>query len=577
LADARPVPQLDLRSVVVAALGWVLSAVLVYGWAEYDRRSRAAEFTLATERQVRELAAAARDAYDNVVADMRFATELLDEDEPRDHRRELAALLAVVRTYRALIVVDGSGRPVSRVGKPPPAALDLDRIEESVVATAQESLQHPGKVAISTRIEGADNDSLRVFALAFSRRPGAIALIVDTRPLFGPARILRSDPTTRLLLLGSYGHPLPVSDDLVREAIVDDRLQPLRDRMRNHEVGTETIPAELARGMRLDDGEMVVSWVTIDLNGRPRWTVAAFRSMEDLHDRQQELTLQMVGLLSALAVLFAIVGMRATRRAREETALRERLQHAEREAALRNELLRAEKLATVGVLAAGVAHEIGTPLGIIRGRAEYVASKLGTEHPHEQSLRNIVSQIDRVTSTVQELLDFARPPATSSPPHPTSVKETASAAMKLLQLSDRRRREALRLVVDDDLPAIVVPGEHLQQVLVNLCMNALDACADVNDPTVRVDVRRDPEDPARVRIVVEDNGCGVPDELRHRIFDPFFTTKKRGRGTGLGLAVVSRIVDTYGASIVVESQPGRFTRFTTSWPAASGSAAHGAS
>ncbi|MBM4281105.1 MAG: GHKL domain-containing protein [Deltaproteobacteria bacterium] len=570
MSVARPVHKLDLRNVAVAVLGWLLSAVVVYGWAEYDRRSRSEEFALATERQVRELAAATRDAYDNVIANMLFATELLDAGEPHDHRGELAALLAVVRTYRALVVVDGSGRFALRVVKPPPATLDLDRIEATVLATTQESLQNHGKVAISPRIEGADNDSLRVFALAFSDRPGAIALIVDTRPLFGSARILRSDPTTRLLLLGSYGHPLPVSDDLVRDAIVDHRLQPLHERMRSNEVGTETIPAELARGMSLDDGEMVVSWVTIDLNGRPRWTVAAFRSMEDLHHRQQELTLQMIGLLSALAVLFAFVGLRATRRAREETALRERLQHAEREAALRNELLRAEKLATVGVLAAGVAHEIGTPLGIIRGRAEYVASKLGAEHPHEQSLRNIISQIDRVTSTVQELLDFARPPTTSSPPYPTSVKETATAAMTLLQLSDRRRREALRLVVDDDLPVLTAPDEHVRQVLVNLCMNALDACAEADEPTVRIEVRRDPEQPDRVRIVVEDNGCGVPEELRHRIFDPFFTTKKRGRGTGLGLAVVSRIVDTYGATLKLESEPGRFTRFTTSWPSATG-------
>jgi signal transduction histidine kinase len=569
-------PRADVVGVLAAFLGWFVVACGVLVWSENDRRALASSFIAAAQRQATELAKEAQDAFDGVVDDLHFAVALVDEADAPDRSRELSALLAVVRPYRVVEVFDRAGRRLTRVVEPPPSKFDAEPFAEVLATTARQALAQPRTVVTSARLPADAGGSLRVFALSFARGNGALALIVDTQLLFASAKIVQSDPTTRLLVLGSHGAPLPFSDPAAAGAITDPQLSALVTRLRSGQPGSETVVADVARSTGLGAGEVAVTWAPIEIQGQPRWVVAALRSMAALRERQQELALQMVVAVSALVLLLGFLAVRAIRRAREEASLRARLQNAEREAALQDELMRAEKLATVGVLAAGVAHEIGTPLGIVRGRAEHVAGKLGPGHPQEQSLRNIVGQIDRVTTIVQELLDFARPP-TAEAAHGRHAEAAAAAgaavttAMSLLQLSDRRRRQALRVEIDDDVPPVAAQSDHLQQVVVNLCMNALDACADVDAPAVVVRVGRDPDSTGRVRIVVEDNGCGIPDELRHRVFDPFFTTKKRGRGTGLGLAVVSRIVNSYGATIALDSEVGRFTRVCTSWPAAGGS------
>lgn len=237
--------------------------------------------------------------------------------------------------------------------------------------------------------------------------------------------------------------------------------------------------------------------------------------------------------------------------------------------ALEGQLLRAEKLATVGVLAAGIAHEVGTPLGVVRGRAEYVLGKLGPDHPQARGVNVIIEQIDHVTGTMRQLLDFARiRPATV---RSVSAAAVVSTVLELLRLETERRRIVAASEVAEALPDLAADPDQLQQVLVNLIMNACDACSPGGRVTVRgqLEVGSGAADPPRVRLEVIDDGCGIPEEDRNQVFDPFFTTKKRGAGSGLGLAVVAQIVRNHRGEIELESSPGHGTRVTLLWPVSS--------
>jgi two-component system sensor histidine kinase HydH len=231
--------------------------------------------------------------------------------------------------------------------------------------------------------------------------------------------------------------------------------------------------------------------------------------------------------------------------------------------ALEDQLLRAEKLATVGVLAAGIAHEIGTPLGIVRGRAEYIRGKLG-EHAQNAGLGVIIEQIDLISRTIRQLLDFSRVrPATV---RAVRLPRLAHAVADLLRFEGERRKVSLTVEMEDALPPLNADPDQLQQVLVNLVMNAYDASHAGGHIVIGAAV--DGKRGDRLRIDVRDDGSGIAPEHRNQIFDPFFTTKKRGQGTGLGLTLCAQIARDHGGQIEVDSEVGRGTTVTLSWPRA---------
>ncbi|RYZ40825.1 MAG: histidine kinase [Myxococcaceae bacterium] len=236
--------------------------------------------------------------------------------------------------------------------------------------------------------------------------------------------------------------------------------------------------------------------------------------------------------------------------------------------ALETKLLRAEKLATVGVLAAGIAHEIGTPLGVVRGRAEYVQGKLGPSHPQGPGVGVIIEQIDRVSRTLRQLLDFSRlQPAMV---RPVALEPLARSVHELLRVEAERRQVSLTLDVPESVPALAADADQLQQVLLNLTLNACDACSEGGRVEVSASALVGPEEGAwgLVALTVRDDGCGIPKERLNQVFDPFFTTKKRGQGTGLGLTMVAHVVRNHGGRVELESTPGQGTRVTVLWPVA---------
>jgi two-component system, NtrC family, sensor histidine kinase HydH len=220
------------------------------------------------------------------------------------------------------------------------------------------------------------------------------------------------------------------------------------------------------------------------------------------------------------------------------------------------------------VLAAGIAHEIGTPLGVVRGRAEYVLGKLGAGHPQSAGVGVIVDQIDQVSRTIRQLLDFSRlQPAAA---RPVALSRLLRDVYELLRLEAERRQVVLELDVPEGLPLLAADPDQLQQALVNLVLNACDACS--TGGRVRLSAVA-PDGSAEgawgfVTLSVRDDGCGIPVEIRNQVFDPFFTTKKRGQGTGLGLAIVAQIVRNHGGRVELESEPGQGTCFTLLWPVA---------
>jgi signal transduction histidine kinase len=226
---------------------------------------------------------------------------------------------------------------------------------------------------------------------------------------------------------------------------------------------------------------------------------------------------------------------------------------------LERQLQHSEKLAAVGRLAAGLAHEIGTPLNIISGRAEYLLPELSGGDSKATSLRIIVQQIERIKRIIEQLLGYAR----VQPPHiaPTPLSGVFSNVLSLLDHELAQRKARVEVSIPTALPDLAADPHLLEQVFVNLLLNAVDAMSDGGDVRVAAQARGD-----LIEVCVEDTGCGIPPESLPRIFDPFFTTKKVGEGTGLGLSVVYGIVKDHGGTIEVKSEPGVGTTFLITFP-----------
>jgi signal transduction histidine kinase len=226
---------------------------------------------------------------------------------------------------------------------------------------------------------------------------------------------------------------------------------------------------------------------------------------------------------------------------------------------IEDRLLHSEKLVTAGQLAAGIAHEIGTPLNVARGRIELALSHLGAQHADAANHRTAIEQIDRVTRMIQQLLEYVRPA-------PNAMREVDLAALlhgvvELLSAQAGKRGVTLRVDAPGDLFPIRADPDQVQQVVVNLVLNAIDAC----ERGGRVELRAQPRDRA-VALEVRDDGQGIPVEHQAQVFDPFFTTKKRGQGTGLGLWVVAQLVRGHAGEIELDSAPGAGTTVRVLWP-----------
>jgi signal transduction histidine kinase len=232
-------------------------------------------------------------------------------------------------------------------------------------------------------------------------------------------------------------------------------------------------------------------------------------------------------------------------------------------AAARAELDRAERLATVGRLAAGIAHEVGNPLGAIGGYADLArerARRGGDPAEVDDFLGRILDETRRIDAIVRDLLDFARPlpPALA----PVRLAGVVDAALRLARVQPRFRDVRVAADLPAGLPDVLADERRLAQVFLNLLLNAGDAMDGGGDVTVRARASG-----GAVEVEVWDSGPGIAPEHLPHVFEPFFTTKGPGRGTGLGLSVCHGIVTSFGGTISVAGAAAG-ARFVLRLPAA---------
>lgn len=259
----------------------------------------------------------------------------------------------------------------------------------------------------------------------------------------------------------------------------------------------------------------------------------------------------------------SLATMTAALRAEEEALQRRLAELEEAKAELeraQDTVIRSEKLASVGRLAAGLAHEIGNPLAAILSFQELLLDG-DLDEEQREFVERMKRETERVHRVLRDLLDFARPSADQLAS--ASAGEAVAQVAALLRPQKALEEVELRLIVEDHLPPVAIAPERLEQVLLNLMMNAADV---VPRPGGRIAVTATLDDD-RVRVTVEDNGGGVAPSVRARLFEPFVTTKEVGRGTGLGLAVCRGLVEAAGGTVHVEDGA-EGARFVLSLPRA---------
>ena len=350
-----------------------------------------------------------------------------------------------------------------------------------------------------------------------------------------------------------YGHAIAIE--------ASESLTPMKDYIRN----TIYRKIVLFLGIVISGG-LLVLWLGAKIVGKPvsemaelaiRVSDGDFGSSVPIHDKRDELALLAVGLNEMVHKL-----ARSRKRLEEETAKKletiEQLHHAER-------------LATVGKLASGLAHELGTPLNVVSGRAKMVTSG-GLDAGEIVECAGIINeQAERMTKILRQLLDFAR----RRTPEKTiaDISEPITRTISLMKPMAGGKNISLKFAPGESLPAIKIDPGQIQQVLSNLIINAVHAMPDGGDITISTEMQKTvaPADLGSregqfLCVKVADQGTGILEKDINRIFTPFYSTKEIGEGTGLGLSISHGIVREHGGWIDVASQPGRGSVFSIFLP-----------
>ena len=235
------------------------------------------------------------------------------------------------------------------------------------------------------------------------------------------------------------------------------------------------------------------------------------------------------------------------------------------------QLRHTERLATLGRLSSGIAHELGTPLNVISGRAQLIVSENIEKEALAECSRIIREQADRMTKLIRQFLDYARRRA----PQKTLVdlQFLTGQIIEMLNSNATKLGIFLELVKTSDIPLVLIDSSQIQQVLTNLIMNGIQSMPKGGHLEVRLllesvlpPFQKNGEKKESLAICVTDEGEGISHENMNHLFEPFFTTKETGKGTGLGLSIVHGIVEEHGGWIDVESEPGKGSCFKVFLP-----------
>ena len=231
-------------------------------------------------------------------------------------------------------------------------------------------------------------------------------------------------------------------------------------------------------------------------------------------------------------------------------------------------LIQAEKLAGIGQMAAGVAHEIAKPLTAIYGYIQIINRDSAAPNPHKEKLQIVEQQCARMAEILDNIRTFSR--QSKSKLEPIDITRPLKEALMLLEPQLLKNHVTVTQQIDDNLPKFTADSNQIQQVLINLIANATDAMGGKAGSKILVSARqsRDKRYPKEnfIEIIIKDNGPGIPENVIGKIFDPFFTTKGEDKGTGLGLSVTYGIIKSHHGTITASSPPGEGAVFTITLP-----------
>jgi two-component system NtrC family sensor kinase len=427
--------------------------------------------------------------------------------DPR-FKREVARLLKVVE-FSGLTIVDRMGSPVltlpSSGGKDRPGLLSARR-------------------ALKTRVWSTDFRGTTWGVIWLNSKGVMISapLFFDDRPLGGISTAASLIPVYQSIRKSQKVIFLYIVLDTLILALVGIYLL--------SRIVVKPIHKLLKMTEEYKEGEMIPSFVEASRSEIGELS----RALNNMLKRLEENKIELKAHISSL-----------------EKANRE-LQEAQKE------IVRSEKMASVGRLAAGIAHEIGNPIGITLGYLELLNKGDMSEEEKRDFLNRIEEEITRINRIIRQLLDFSRP--AGGVPVETSVHEVILDTVGILNPQPMMEEIRVSLELEAAADAILADPNQLQQVFLNIIMNAADALAlkgvDSGDGRGKTLALKSRNEGNTIEVIFADNGPGIAEEDLVRIFDPFYTTKEPGKGTGLGLSVCYRIVEGMGGTMEAEGSPG---------------------
>jgi two-component system, NtrC family, sensor kinase len=373
----------------------------------------------------------------------------------------------------------------------------------------------------------------RTAAAAFAHRVGAPSCTEAGSPCVADAvRSIRqsaAQPGAVVVLVGAPGGSLRLDGSETKAAVprLQEALAAGRPwaQLTREEAGALGLPRRMA----------VAGFATVPDALHGTWAVAVVATAQRVRDRESRALWRLLLGTVLASLLVGSFGGLALRDQRRELELRHALAIREAVQARDRRLVEADKLATLGALATGVAHEVSTPLGIIVGRAEQLLPRLEPASKSHRAASVILEQAQRISRIIRAFLTLARGGAPSLSHVPPEA--LARSALDLVEHRFAQARVSLRHRLEPDLPHVACDSALFEQVLVNLLLNACDACAPGGRVELRVERNGD-----RVAFLVDDDGTGISPEVAERCLEPLFTTKPPGKGTGLGLTIASEIV-----------------------------------
>lgn len=318
-----------------------------------------------------------------------------------------------------------------------------------------------------------------------------------------------------------------------------------------------------AAGLGLPSRMAIAGTATVDAGQMGTWQIGVVATAQTEREREERARLRLLWSVTLAVLLIVTFGGAALRRRTRELELHHELELSsvanERDESLR----RADKLTTLAALAMGVAHEVSTPLGVITARAEQILSKSEGDPRIRRASETILAESERINEVVRGLLSLVR----GDEPRfeGRSASAIARGALELVRHRFVKAKVELVSVLDDSAPDVACDGRLLEQVLVNLLLNACDACTAGGSVELRISCRDE-----TISFVVTDTGSGMAVEDRDRAVEPFFTTKQDG--SGLGLAISNEIVRHHRGTLVIEArEDGPGTRAVVALPREGGS------